>query len=56
MEGEAVAGTVLMTIIAVVKHLLKRDISFYICYSVCSVVVPRLEEAILTAVFKKNFK
>ena len=25
MEGEAVAGTVLMTIIAVVKHLLKRD-------------------------------
>ena len=26
------------------------------CYSVCSLVVPRLEEAILTPVLKKNFK
>ena len=25
-------------------------------YSVCSLVVPRLEEAILTSVLKKNFK
>ena len=40
------------------ESLMKTKLNpiFEIDYSVCSLVVPRLEEAILTPVLKKNFK
>ena len=40
----------------VVKSAMVVMLKTAVTYSVCSLVVPTLEEAILTSVLKKNFK
>ena len=57
-----VISLIMITIPAPVKHVTAWTMLWwaehilYVTYSVCSLVVPTLEEAILTSVLKKNFK